>query len=437
MLVDQYSGEYMEKGLTVMRGKNEYYCTNLECSLDIRGLDLSHNYYCGENAPYCIGCHTYQEDKLQAEEANKICGNYFTYLAYNLTRKTLIVDEAHKLIQSIQQLNALRIWQHKARYPHNITDRWRLKDWLKDRPDWPGVSPLIYKDLDSRRPAYLFNRTTDIYMNREEECIDMIPLDVSGAPPFFWPDGVERVVLMSATINHKDIEELGLADKKVAYVYHESPIPKNQRPILAPAFGGVNMSFKHAVTNLPQFVSLCQDILDYHKGEKGLVHASYRLAEEIRGTWTDKRLIYHDKFDKAYKYAKFRESPPEDGACLVASGMYEGVDLPYDYGRWQIIAKVPWPYLGEPAVKFKAEIDPEFYAWETVKTLMQACGRIVRSPTDYGITYIIDSTFKRLYNNNTYLFPKWFQASVRFLDSLEWEDATNNQTGAENVVENL
>jgi Rad3-related DNA helicase len=42
---------------------------------------------------------------------------------------------------------------------------------------------------------------------------------------------------------------------------------------------------------------------------------------------------------------------------------------------------------------------------------MQATGRIARSPTDYGETWIIDGSFDRLVNNalELDLVPKWFK----------------------------
>ena len=94
--------------------------------------------------------------------------------------------------------------------------------------------------------------------------------------------------------------------------------------------------------------------------------------------------------------------------------MYEGIDLPYDACRWQIVSKVPWPYLGDPAVKYLSEVDPEWYQWETIKTIIQASGRIVRSTDDYGSTFILDASFRRLYTDSKSrgLFPTWFMEAI-------------------------
>jgi Rad3-related DNA helicase len=98
--------------------------------------------------------------------------------------------------------------------------------------------------------------------------------------------------------------------------------------------------------------------------------------------------------------------------------MYEGIDLPYDAARWQALTKVPYPSLAEPAIKYLADKDPEWYQWETAKLVLQASGRVVRASDDWGITYILDSSFEQLYEKAEHLFPQWWQDSLAMM-SLE------------------
>jgi Rad3-related DNA helicase len=100
---------------------------------------------------------------------------------------------------------------------------------------------------------------------------------------------------------------------------------------------------------------------------------------------------------------------------MVASGLYEGVDLAGDLGRWQLLLKVPYPSLGDPAIKHKAETSAEWFCWETLRPTLQSMGRICRGPDDQGTSYVLDAAFERLYSSGLSfgLIPSWFKSAVK------------------------
>lgn len=102
---------------------------------------------------------------------------------------------------------------------------------------------------------------------------------------------------------------------------------------------------------------------------------------------------------------------------MVGSGMYEGLDLAGDSGRWQVITKVPYPSLEDPVTRYLMEQDEEYYHWETIKQLLQASGRICRKLDDYGVTYVVDSSFRRLYTQSQELFPQYWKDSLIGLET--------------------
>jgi Rad3-related DNA helicase len=61
--------------------------------------------------------------------------------------------------------------------------------------------------------------------------------------------------------------------------------------------------------------------------------------------------------------------------------------------RFQIIAKVPFPNLGDKYISVKKDLLPKWYAYQTAKTIVQSYGRSVRNENDYAVTYILDSDF--------------------------------------------
>ena len=74
---------------------------------------------------------------------------------------------------------------------------------------------------------------------------------------------------------------------------------------------------------------------------------------------------------------------------LLSPSLREGVDLPDDFLRFQIVTKMPYPDLGDPWTAARQARDPRWYALETAKALVQAYGRSCRHADDHGVTYIL------------------------------------------------
>lgn len=103
-----------------------------------------------------------------------------------------------------------------------------------------------------------------------------------------------------------------------------------------------------------------------------------------------------------------------DFLCVVAA------EYGYDWGfsPVQYILKVPYADLEDPRLqairKLLGEKFNEWYEWDALSRLIQACGRNARGPNDFGITIILDSCFEKLYNRFRDKVPKWFR------DRLVW-----------------
>jgi Rad3-related DNA helicase len=245
----------------------------------------------------------------------------------------------------------------------------------------------------------------------------MLPVDIKDAPPTFWPGRVKKIVMMSATINRKDIEELGLGRRRVLFLEASSPIPPSQRPLYYKPIANVNRnSMEKSTLEIARWIE--GNLLEKYRDVKGVIHATYAQAKILRKIWGDnERFIFHSKMDTKERYADFLEALPSTGKVLVASGLYEGIDLVEDLGRWQAMIKIPWPSLGDPAIKHKCDNDSEWYNWQTLKQVMQCSGRICRTDKgDWGHTYILDSTFKKLYEQSKQqgLVARWWNDALVF-----------------------
>lgn len=383
---------------------------------------------------FCRGCACGKAMAVAKYRGGPGIYNYHIYLAQKLYRDVLVVDEAHNLLPFIRERMASRIWQHDYGYPDGMYSAQQIATWIRT------LSPArrrhkkiqtLWEAVTHPHPEYMPQRGIESFNGKgtlrgqpeDRDCLKILPVDISGAPAFFWPGlgrrtpgagVVRKVVLLSATIGKKDIEALGLGGAgraRVLYVSAESPIAASRRPIITVPVVSVNRyNMDSSAQAVAEYIE--QIVIPQHEGQKGVIHASYQLATILRTHLVGERYLFHDRDNKSAVYERFRAADPDSGRILVASGMYEGVDLPGDLGRWQVIAKVPWESLGSPAVRWQADKDPEWYAWNTLRTLIQACGRICRTEEDYGVTLILDASVDKLLTEYRHLLPLWYQDAL-------------------------
>lgn len=371
---------------------------------------------------YCSGCPYVRDNKRIMNPYRKQSNStVHMYIARQMYQPVLIADEAHTLINVLSEYHSVKIQHKRFKYPisKGYINRAELRFWLESLKNIDTILTDVKRGQKGLKVLYneLINNNSQ-YLIKEEQsgndrCLKLIPIDLRGLPSPLWPaQRVNKIVLMSATINKKDIESLGLSGRRVNYINADSPIPAENRPALLVT--GPSLNKNNLTDSLTHISEHILGILNHHKGEKGILHATYQVADMLKKMQLpDNRLIFHDKYNKTAQFERFKDSQEsgERDSVLVASGMYEGIDLPYDAGRFQIIVKIPWPNLGEPAIKLKADLDNEWYEWSALKDTLQAYGRIVRSPDDYGVTYILDNSFKRLLDNPA--LPEWFRAAYQ------------------------
>ena len=335
--------------------------------------------------------------------------NYHTYLSHKLYRDTVIVDEAHSLLGTLQTMAARTIWRHIHGYPMMAATLNEVREWLEPRRNHNGLYAKLWRETASLDGGTALQFGQDYYRGEPKPCLKLMPINVANEPPVFWPSRVRKLVLMSATIGPKDIEYMGLGTRRVIYIDVPSPIDAAQRPIHL--VGVHNMSAASQDANLEAMATTLLELAEKQPG-KGFVHCTYDLAAKLK-PWlnTHDRFIFHTRENKAEVYEKFYSAHPNGGKIMVGSGMYEGLDLKYDVARWQAMVKCPYPNLGNASNRWLLEHDPDYYNWQTSKDIMQACGRICRAEDDEGHTFLLDSSFKTWYSKAIDL-PAWFNDAM-------------------------
>lgn len=246
------------------------------------------------------------------------------------------------------------------------------------------------------------------------------PIDAAPFVPELLLDAAEVRVYMSAYPGpkHTFCKSLGLDPDQVASASYGSTFDPERRPVHLTFIG--SMSRANIETTQPSMLRQIARIAKVHATEKGVIHThSYKLGKAVydylvQAGLTDRVLFPDNSRDRTDAWELHSTSTTP--SILISPSMTEGFNMIDDLARWQIIAKVPFPYLGDEQVKAKKARNPEWYVLQTCMTIIQACGRVMRSHEDHGVTYILDLDFKRLYTQNKHFFPKWFTSAFKWYD---------------------
>ena len=244
------------------------------------------------------------------------------------------------------------------------------------------------------------------------------------AREMLWDHGAQWVLMSATIIDPTEFtESLGLHDGW-ATVNVPNTFPKENRPVFA--IGGPSMAKKNidetrggdddAVKKMGELVAR---VLRKHPDDRVLVHTvSYKLAQELfdllRSEFMDRLIVYGDGADREKALVAYKE---KTNAVGLAPSWDRGVDLPGDLCRVQVIAKVPFPNLGDKQVNARlySRGGDLWYRVNTVRTLVQMLGRGVRSRDDWCVTYILDRQFMdNVWSKSRMLFPPYVREAIDF-----------------------
>jgi Rad3-related DNA helicase len=195
----------------------------------------------------------------------------------------------------------------------------------------------------------------------------------------------------------------------VEFIRIPSPFPIENRPVVILPIG--KMGSKNLDATLPKLATAVREILSSHPNEKGIIHChTYKIVTYLKRVLKSKRVLTHNSENRDAILQKHLNS--KEPTVLLSPSMTEGVDLRGEYSRFQIICKVPYPYLGDKLVKKRMNKWKSWYPLQTAKAIVQSVGRSVRSSDDHAVTYVLDSDWERFYTFNKQLFPEDFRKSI-------------------------
>lgn len=368
-------------------------------------------------------------------------------------RNVLIADECHSVDRQITNFTEVTIdsvtldaWAPDCRDVPTMPEIEQFADWLRQnyivqctvRTEWiiANLNECGYRNPQLQAELIKLNnhieRTKAAIASMEKFPDDWVywqepeqdgalkctakPINAASFTKELIEDMGNVRVYMSAYPGPKDVFCRNLGLSKVAWLELDSPFPVQNRLVHLTTVGSLNRRTIDAT--MPRLLDMCATILEAHPDEKGIIHShTYALGQKIHDYFATtplaKRILFSSKASE--RTAIFnRHKTSTEPTVIISPSMTEGFSFDDDLARFQIIAKVPYPYLGDRQVAARMEQDPEWYTLQTIQTLIQAVGRIVRSNDDYGSTYILDSDFYRLYRENSKFFPRWWTEALQW-----------------------
>jgi Rad3-related DNA helicase len=219
-------------------------------------------------------------------------------------------------------------------------------------------------------------------------------------------------LFMSATICgfERFCNNIGLPLDETIFIEVPHSFPVENRPfVYIPIETMSAEKMRNSFSNIVKSVDV---LLDNHKNEKGIIHSvSYYNANQLKNSSKhSKRFLIPNSENKSFVLKEFYNSKNK---ILVSPSIIEGLDLKDDLSRFQCFIKVPFLYLGDKQIKRRLEIDPDWYSYQAILSIIQGTGRSVRSETDTAVTYMLDKSFGRLLRDYDEYFPDSFKETIK------------------------
>ena len=462
-LQDQYIQDFKSLGFKLVKGRSNFKCRkyaedNIDKACDegrcvLEGYkceySLNRNYddVCQENT-----CHYYYQ-KFVAMNSRVVISNYpYLFLELNYVgdfkkRNLMVFDEAHNLEDILMGQLKLEFKRKelKENVGINLSSDLVSKLELGDYTDWirfikrvknsysrefdkiknikgkPGLNEkksfLRLKISDCNRFINHISRDPQNWIfdfDRRYGVAEFKPIKVDKYGKANLFKYADVCLFMSATIlDYKLFAKwLGIDENEIYAIRRESPFDIHRNPIKT--YDDFKLSYNNLSEVAPKTIDAINEILEIHKNDKGIIHTiSYQCKSFLMKSLKTNRLIDHNTYNRSKQLEKYKNS--DEALVLISPSMNEGVDLPGDQCRFQIIYKMPFPSLADKQTNERKYVDAQWYDYKAALALVQTYGRGMRYEQDYCRTYFIDNRLMEFVSldkiTNNFL-PKFFTHAI-------------------------
>jgi len=443
-LQDQYMRDFGSIGMVDIRGRRNYKC-------DMRPDD---DYSCEEGkaarCPYSgsVACPSSQAE-MAASVSNLVVTNYdkwsasrkFTTGMNHFTQ--VIFDEGHDapdaLARSMQvQLGAREIeglgldfperpdaeefinwklWASIARAEADkafLAAQARITGITDPKPSW--VKHFTHMRNLVRRLGILSTANPmDWVVDEIQEGYQFDPIR-----PAKYAEGallmrVPRILVVSATIRPRTLRMIGVGKDDFDF----TEFPSDFDPKRCPIYYIPTMRVDKRAEDLGPLWIKHDQIAARRQDRKGIVHTiSYARRNEIleRSRFAPNMLVNERGEAPSEMIELFRRAVP--GTELVSPSIGTGYDFPGPDCEWQFVCKIPFPDGRSKIVQARQQDDPEYGPYIAMQKLVQMFGRIMRSKSDRGESFICDEHLSWFRPKYAHLAPNNFHAFLKEVNTV-------------------
>tara|TARA_B100000085_G_scaffold225905_1_gene211443 strand:+ start:1069 stop:2694 length:1626 start_codon:yes stop_codon:yes gene_type:complete len=453
ILQEQYNSDFSSRGLKSLSSSSNYICdvdkkaSCKEIQTALKSGSLAKKYdCCGYKCKYKIKKKEFIENPLGITNFSYFLTekNYSQKLP---NKKVLVIDEAHNLESELTRFIEISVSEYfsekilKIKIPKDLTTQHKTYLWIKNtylnhvnQKLLNIQSQLARLGINSQKLEEFKKITKHIEMlsshsKKLSEFIKLYekdnwvfdiektndkyrkfvfkPIDISSYAKEYILNYADYIIFMSATIvSHEGFcISLGLPTKETSLIKKGSPFSPENKPVIYCPAG--SMSYKNIDNTLPKMIEMIKAILENHKSQKGIIHThSNKIANYIIKNVKSKRLILATGPTRDSALQKHINS--KTNSVIISPSMAEGVDLKGKLSEFQILCKIPYPYLGDKVTKKKMNKWKWWYDTQTARTIIQSLGRSIRNENDTAVTYILDEDWNMIKRRAREYFPDDF-----------------------------
>ncbi|WP_424359457.1 ATP-dependent DNA helicase [Methanocella sp. MCL-LM] len=254
-------------------------------------------------------------------------------------------------------------------------------------------------------PVLNVRRSREGDINGRIEMFCCIPTDVT--KPLL--NGAFGAVLMSATLKPFEMVKatLGIERPTEEITFGTTYPPERRRTLsvdIAPQFA----KNRDEPGTVNAIVGLLRDVVEKSEGNVLIFFPSSGEARKYAGMLNLDVPVFVDEAGISAQDTKlefFRHGEDGKKAVLITylwGTLTEGVDYKFDRCRTVVIVGIGFPNLNDRTKAIQRAYDEKFgpgKGWDygvlypTIRRIRQACGRVVRSPADYGVRVLADARF--------------------------------------------